>query len=92
MADNGKRPWERAGVSYDDWLRALEYVRSKHVEAVEDYLAFLRSATPGSVLEAEAGKVWATRGLRGFWAVADGDRDAVQSALAEMKQKPAKNQ
>jgi hypothetical protein len=62
------------------------------MEAVEDYLEFLRSATPSSVLEAEAAKVWATRGLPQFWAVADWDRDAVQSALAEMKQEQAKNQ
>jgi hypothetical protein len=77
-------PWDRAGVSQSTWRRAFQYAMAKHVEGVQLYFDYLTGA-PRSTTDIEVAKRWATEGLPQFWAVADGDADAVRGVLAAIE-------
>ena len=84
-SDLGPSPWDRAGVSQATWRRAFQYVMAKHVEGVQLYFDYLQAGAARSTVDTEAAKRWATDGLPRFWAVADGDAEAVKGALAAIE-------
>jgi hypothetical protein len=75
-------PWDRAGVSQATWRRAFQYAMAKHVEGVQLYFDYLQAGAARSTADIDVAKRWATEGLPRFWAVADGDAEAVRGALA----------
>ena len=83
--DLGRSPWDRAGVSQATWRRAFQYAMAKHVEGVQLYFDYLQADAARSTGDIEVAKRWATDGLPRFWAVADGDAEAVRGALAAIE-------
>lgn len=84
-SDRSPSPWDRAGVSQATWRRAFQYAMAKHVEGVQLYFDYLQAGAARSTGDVEVAKRWATEGLPRFWAVADGDAEAVRGVLAAIE-------